>query len=107
MTSKNPVYKNEEVKERILERLDNAIKDSAKLTETIAKSSKSHEILSQCTKTYAALDSVLANTEQNLRAIQDMATKLDAQTEKVERGLLKVVHLCESVEKVTASSQTS
>ena len=98
--SRNPVYKNEEVKERILERLDNAINDSAKLTQSIAKASKSHEILSQCTKAYAGLDSVLAGTEQNLCAIRDLSCKLDSQTERVEKGLVKVVRLCESVDKV-------
>ena len=44
MTSKNPHYKNEEVKEKIIERFDNALTDSVKLTQAISKSSKSREV---------------------------------------------------------------
>lgn len=103
MTSRNPHYKNEEVKEKITERFDSALIDAGKLTQAITKSSKSREILSQCTKTVVALVNPLATTEQTMKAMEAMLTKFHSQIERAENRLEKVVELKLAIEKVADS----
>jgi len=96
---KNPVvYKNTEIKGRIIEKLDSSLYESSKLCQAINKSSKTRETLHQASKSMASLDSNVMNTHQNLKAMEMTLAKMREHSKKADERLCEIEDLRNKVD---------
>eukprot|EP00794_Sanderia_malayensis_P005530 gene5530-6215_t len=80
MSSKQTVYKNSEVINRVYERASSSLSEAAKLTQSIVKNSKTKDIIHQSTKHFVSLDNSLTNIDQNLNNIGKSVERMNSQS---------------------------
>ncbi|XP_066922017.1 uncharacterized protein [Clytia hemisphaerica] len=100
MSARNQHYKNSEVKGRVNERIESVLLDSGKLAQAITKSSRSREILYQCTKSFAGTDNTMNNIDQNLKLIEGNLMKLETNTDRLNTTMEKVSSVTSQVQNI-------